>query len=74
MYLFGVHFCNTLQDGQSLNATKKNNEIWQYIFKILDFKNHWTNTRLVCTHLNAFVMPDPNVEMKIQIFEIFDKN
>ena len=24
------------------------------------FKNHWTNTRLVCTHLNAFFMLNPN--------------
>ena len=23
-------------------------------------KNHWTNTRLVCTHLNAFFMLNPN--------------
>ena len=24
-------------------------------------KNHWTNTRLVCTHLNAFFMLNPNM-------------
>ena len=34
---------------------------WGYL------KNHWTNTRLVCTHYNAIFMRDPNVGMKIWI-------
>ena len=30
-------------------------------------KNHCINTRLVCTHLNAFYMLNPNITMKVWI-------
>ena len=30
-------------------------------------KNHWSNTRLVCTHLNAFFMLNPYMVRKIWI-------
>ena len=36
-------------------------------------KNHWTNTRLVCTHLHAFFELNPNIVMEIQIFWIFER-
>ena len=38
-----------------------------------NLKNHWTNTRLVCTHLNAFFMLNPNMAMTIWILKFFDK-
>ena len=31
--------------------------------------NHWINTRLVCTHFNAFFMENPNVTITIWIFK-----
>ena len=34
-------------------------------------KNYWTNTKLVCTHLNAFFMLNQNMAMKI--FQIYWK-
>ena len=34
-------------------------------------KNHCTNTRLVCTHLNALFMLNPNMVMKNLNFEFF---
>ena len=37
------------------------------------FKNHWTNTRLVCTHLNAFFMLNSNIGKKNLKFNIFWK-
>ena len=36
-------------------------------------KNHCTNTRLVCTHQNAFFMLNLNMVMKIWISKIFEK-
>ena len=36
--------------------------------------HHWTNTRLVCTHLNAFFIPNPNMAMKIWISIFFWKS
>ena len=36
-------------------------------------KNHCANTRLVCTHLNAFFMLNPNKTMKNLKFEILGK-
>ena len=33
------------------------------------FKNYWTDTRLVSTHLKAFSMLNPNMPMKIWITE-----
>ena len=36
-------------------------------------KNHLTNTRLVCSSLNAFFMPNPIIVVWIWIFEIFEK-
>ena len=36
-------------------------------------KNHWTNTRLVCTHFNAFFMSNSNMTMKIWISIFFEK-
>ena len=42
--------------------------IFWHFLKILGcVKNTWTNTRLVCTHLNAFLMLKPNMVMKIWI-------
>ena len=39
-----------------------NNRVKQEKTEILAIiKNHRTNTRLVCTHLNAFFMPIPNI-------------
>ena len=35
-------------------------------------KNHWTNTRLVCTHFNAFFMLNPNMVIKIKFKIIFE--
>ena len=35
--------------------------------------NHCTNTRLVCTHLNAFFMLNPNMAMKIWISTFSEK-
>ena len=32
-------------------------------------KNHWTNTRLVCTQINAIFMWNPNMVMKIGILK-----
>ena len=37
------------------------------------FKNHCNNTRLVCTHLNAFFMLNPNMAMKIQFLKNLEK-
>ena len=37
-------------------------------------KNHWTNTRLVCTHLNPFFMLNPNMTIKIWILKFFEKS
>ena len=37
-------------------------------------KNHCTNTRLVCTHLNAFCMLNSNMALKIRITNFFEKN
>ena len=34
-------------------------------------KNHCTNTRLVCTHLKAFCILNPNMAMKSWIFNFF---
>ena len=28
-------------------------------------KNHWTNTRLICAHFNAFFMLSPNIILKL---------
>ena len=37
-------------------------------------KSHWTNTRLVCTHMNAFYMLyNPNMEMKFWTLTKFEK-
>ena len=36
-------------------------------------KNHWINVRLVCTHLNAFFMPIPNMALTIRILKFFEK-
>ena len=44
------------------NATSQN--CWGYL------KNHWTNTRLVCTHFNAFFLLNPNMIIKFE-FDIF---
>ena len=38
------------------------------------FQELLTDTRLVCTHLNAFFMLNPNMAMKIQNFENFLKS
>ena len=37
-------------------------------------KNLWTNTRLVCTHLNAFSMLNSNMSMIIWIWTIFGQS
>ena len=37
------------------------------------FMNYWTNTRHVCTYLNAFLIVIPNIVMKFQHFDRFDK-
>ena len=43
-----------------------------FVSKIQDYlKNHWTNTRPVCTHLNAFFIQNPNMAMEIWISHIF---
>ena len=36
-------------------------------------KNHWTNTRLVCTHFNAFSTLHPNIIMRILISKFLEK-
>ena len=36
-------------------------------------KNHWTNTRLLLTHLNAFFIVNPNMAIKKTKFRIFLK-
>ncbi len=35
-------------------------------------KNYWIKHRLVCIHFDAFSMLIPNMDMKINNFEIFD--
>ena len=37
-------------------------------------KNHWPNTRLVCTHLNALSILNPKMAMMIVIFKFFAIN
>ena len=37
-------------------------------------ENLWTNTRLVCTHLNAFFILNPNIVMKIWFFFFFENS
>ncbi len=39
----------------------------------LDFKNHCTKHRLACTHFDAFSMLIPNMDIKVNISEIFEK-
>ena len=40
---------------------------WRYL------KNHWTNTRLVCTHLNTFFILNPHLVTKFEFVEILKK-
>ena len=37
-------------------------------------KDHWTITRVVCTHLNEFLMLNSNMTSKIENFEFFWKS
>ena len=50
-------------------------ENWNYFLKIQHTisrtTDHWTNTRLVSTHLNAFLLLKSSMVMKIWIFENF---
>ena len=39
----------------------------------IHFKNYWTDTRHVCTYLNAFSMVIPNIVMKFNNFDIYWK-
>ena len=50
-----------LNPGCSLTVQKLKFEFSQNTTGYL--KNHWTNTRLVCTHLNAFLMLNSNMVM-----------
>ena len=43
-------------------------------FNRLTLKNHCTNTRLVCTHLNAFFMLNPNMAIRNWISTFFYKS
>ena len=45
----------------------KQNSWWYFIILTLGgyLKNHWTNARLVCTHLKALAKLNPNMAMKI---------
>ena len=36
--------------------------------------HHWTNTGLVCTHLNTFVLLNPNMIMTIWISKFYEKD
>ena len=49
--------------------------IWNHFLKIQGdyLKNHWTNTRLVCTHLDAFSMLNPSIAMKHLVLTNFEK-
>ena len=38
------------------------------------FKNFWTNTKHVCTYLNAFCKLIPNMVMIFNNFDIFKQN
>ena len=52
-----------------------NIEVWQNFVKFygLYFKNHCTNTRLVCTHLNALFMLNLNMAMKFEYWKLLKK-
>ena len=46
-------------------------KVWKYFLWITRaLQNHWTNTRLVCTHLNAFFKLIPKMAMKIWMIKI----
>ena len=53
----------------STDFTKKRSAIIMNITGYL--KNHWTISRLVCTHLDAFSMLIPSMDTKFMVLEIF---
>ena len=60
----------------SLHAVLKKVKIWLFSPKnsTCYLKNHWTNTRLVCTQLSVFFMLNSNMVLKIWNLQIFWKN
>ena len=54
----------------------ENLKFWNYFLKIHFFfyPNHCTNTRLICTHFNAFSMLNTNMALQIWILQIFEKS
>ena len=66
-----IDYSNVLRAGYNPIAQHlKNNHIFS---KTNFFKNYWTNTRLVCTHSNAFFTLNPNMAMTIWISKFFEK-
>ena len=37
-------------------------------------KNHWTNTKHICTHLKAFFMLNPKLALTVKILKICEKS
>ena len=85
--LFGVNLTSTLIcDAKCSLPLIIGHSIWWFfllkISKLLSLtilsqnwlgylKNHWTNTRLVCTLLNAFFMLNPSTAMTVWIYTVY---
>ena len=62
---------NALHSAQQFKCAKIWNSKIFYHNRTCYLENHCTNTRLVCTHLNAFFMLNPNMVMTIWILKFF---